>query len=293
MGDTPAYSSGAGTSFIADIANSAVNNTLNTAGFIYNIFSNERNFNYQKQLQKEIFSREDTAFQRRLSDVTSAGFSPLAALGSSAGSGGSVSVSPRLSPVDSLNLKLGMAAIRDNALNSAAQRDLMSAQAANLRSQTAERDYNKNWYENVNQPTNAGMWERVVSSLSESIFNKDAYSLTKQAFDTVKALGLAVIEGGKESASKFLDSLHNTTGRSAPRLDYNGLNDVEISDINSIIDSGESGYLEDIKYPDSWSLKERQRFWKKCAKNVLTVWSDLSYNDMYQDWLERNPYPTY
>lgn len=46
---------------------------------------------YNRALQQTIFNREDTAVQRALQDVTSAGFSPLAALGLSAGAGSVVS----------------------------------------------------------------------------------------------------------------------------------------------------------------------------------------------------------
>lgn len=42
---------------------------------------------YNRALQQEIFNREDTALQRAVSDATSAGFSPLAALGVPSGAG--------------------------------------------------------------------------------------------------------------------------------------------------------------------------------------------------------------
>lgn len=51
------------------------------------------NQDYQKALQQTIFDREDTALQRALEDVTSAGFSPLAALGNAANAGSIVSMS--------------------------------------------------------------------------------------------------------------------------------------------------------------------------------------------------------
>lgn len=42
---------------------------------------------YNRSLQQEVFAREDTAMQRALEDYTSAGFSPLASVGQSAGAG--------------------------------------------------------------------------------------------------------------------------------------------------------------------------------------------------------------
>lgn len=49
------------------------------------------NRDYSRALQERIFEREDTAMQRAVDDFTAAGFSPLAALGQSAGAGAVVS----------------------------------------------------------------------------------------------------------------------------------------------------------------------------------------------------------
>lgn len=49
------------------------------------------NRDYSRALQERIFEREDTAMQRAVDDYTAAGFSPLAALGQSAGAGAVVS----------------------------------------------------------------------------------------------------------------------------------------------------------------------------------------------------------
>lgn len=51
------------------------------------------NRDYQRALQQTIFDREDTAYQRSVEDATSAGFSPLAALGNTANAGAVVSSS--------------------------------------------------------------------------------------------------------------------------------------------------------------------------------------------------------
>lgn len=51
------------------------------------------NRDYQRALQQTIFDREDTAYQRAVEDATSAGFSPLAALGNTANAGSVVSSS--------------------------------------------------------------------------------------------------------------------------------------------------------------------------------------------------------
>ena len=70
------------------------------AGTVDSIIANKKNFDlqkenlaYQKDLQKEIFAREDSAVQRRVNDLVKAGLSPTLAAGSSAGAGSVVSTS--------------------------------------------------------------------------------------------------------------------------------------------------------------------------------------------------------
>lgn len=60
------------------------------AGQILNYKAQSDNLDYQKDLQKQLFEREDTALQRRMEDAKNAGLNPYSVAGGSGASAGSV-----------------------------------------------------------------------------------------------------------------------------------------------------------------------------------------------------------
>lgn len=119
-------------------------NAVNLAGQvglgILNYKNQQDNLKYQKNLQQQIFVREDNAVQRRVADLKAAGLSPVLAAGSAAQAGTAVStVAPRVSE-DMAKLSmfenfLSIVKQQNDIATSEAQRSLLNAQTLNTANQ--------------------------------------------------------------------------------------------------------------------------------------------------------------
>lgn len=117
---------------------------------------NNQNVAYAKELNQQIFEREDTAYQRAVADATAAGFSPLVAAGTSAGqSGGTVSA-----PQADIS-QAQYAAQAGNSLASAMQQGFQEALA--LRDLQAKIDYQDAQADYLRQLGLTEEWRRGAS----------------------------------------------------------------------------------------------------------------------------------
>ena len=103
----------------------------------YGTYQDQRDTNYQRDLQQKIFDREDNAVQRRMADLQAAGLNPNLAAGSSAGAGSVVGRS------NAQNVNYDSGSMID-ALSAVSQLKLQKAEADKLKAETENAQ--KEWY---------------------------------------------------------------------------------------------------------------------------------------------------
>lgn len=70
-----------------DIFSKGASSLINAGTNIANTILDFKNYNYQKDLQKQIFQREDSAIQRRVADAEAAGFNKWSVMGEGSSAG--------------------------------------------------------------------------------------------------------------------------------------------------------------------------------------------------------------
>ena len=134
-------------------AGEVISGAINTIG---SIFNNERNIDmqrenlaYQRDLQQQIFNREDTAVQRRVKDLKAAGINPLLAAGGAASSGAAVQTTAPHSDNPDFNFMGNMLALKRQSTDismTKSQQELVNEQRKGVKKENELKQKTIDWY---------------------------------------------------------------------------------------------------------------------------------------------------
>lgn len=175
------------------------------AGTVDSIINNKKNFDlqkenlaYQKDLQKEIFAREDNAVQRRVNDLIKAGLSPTLAAGSSANAGSVVSTSApqRKSNFEALTALASVKTLLAQQQRAQTEADIARNQLNMSKEQLKQVKMDNRYFDKNNiSPIESKMgWEQQLTNFIIGIINdwrgdasEGARSVVNRAFSNMKS----------------------------------------------------------------------------------------------------------
>ena len=184
----------------AVLGGAAVGSNMLTGYLNYN--NQKDTLHWQKDTQREIFQREDTAIQRRVADLNAAGLSPVLAAGQGAGTGGTVSVTPP-------QLNLG-----DNAM---VAMNLLK-QEADISATRAQEAYTKLQQERAEQllPAELSQIEAGIKNADANTYRTyqeakkakvDAENAEKQGFVPKSAAGAIISDFGNANVNQIIRNM--------------------------------------------------------------------------------------
>lgn len=242
---------------------------MSIIGDIFGSFStminNERSLGYQRQLQQQLFERDDNAMQRRMADYSASGINPLLAIGGSGAgntSAGGISLQSFTPTADILERK---SRVTENNI---------------LKKKEKEQD-NVNeslWLKNEEQKLKNKMLEKELDTLE----TLDFYPLSapgKWVTDINRILGLTTGLDGQNFLNP-LDVFNRIfPGYTLPQINVN--NDKAVQTQNDI-----GKKINDVKVslkPVSSAYKDSNQTNKNLAKTLDKAWIDSGFRISYHN----------
>lgn len=231
-----------------------------------NLGFQRENLDYQKALQREMFEREDTAYQRTANDMRMAGLNPLSMQGTN-GAGEAIateSLNNSQQYSDSSNFQ-ALKTVLDtiNQISTSNSNASLNAANANLLNAQAKNQEIKNIYEQdmMNEALNSIRWDNGHKKIDYNLKNiewlnaardynfMNQFGITNSMPDIAKLFNIATHQGNSHS---YIDHMittpysHFTTNE----------NDYKYSNIQSILDNNTElkGSLTENKIA-SWLLQ--------------------------------------
>ncbi len=231
-----------------------------------NLNFQRENLDYQKQLQKDIFAREDNAVQRRAQDLEAAGLSKTLAAGSAANAGSVVNTTAPQNQFRS-NLQ-GVVGQMANYMST--MEDVKRKQIENA---VAQHDADillgdKDVVSNIGRSADYA----IANGISMLMFNKPITELSGDASEWVqKTLGIEPIADAKKFAGKasdaVLDTYHNTKSVINTQRNFNPVYDP--SPVKGVISLGGKNFYTGA--PMWYAVREESKGgWNPTYTNFIT-----------------------
>lgn len=272
---------GAGASAYNTNKTNEANQAIATATNQANERMNQANIEYQKELNQQIFEREDTSYQRTVQDMINAGLSP-SSMGSTNGSGGTVS-----SPANSFGA-VGYEAQRNQVGEILAQSDGILntlAKGVEIQNMKAEGDYirAKTEFENP-----ANRYRSYLSAIASGL-DKDSsdYKNLMKIMDFMDSRLQSLLPGGnfgfvsdgnfsndsvKNTSENITENVLNTVGSALGGV-ANGVGDViapQVEKATSWVSEKANSLIDKIQaYKDSRSAQKKANASRKAFEKSV------------------------
>lgn len=218
------------------------------------------NLAYQKAFNEQVFNREDTELQRRKNDAISAGFSPLAALGTGGGSAAVVSA-----PQQQITARSNVTGLSPFAAASA-----LGNMISNFRDSTTNR---MNAGTESRRVTDLKTFNDAMTALRASEFAQQHEHFLKQLEEMGRQFDSKIAESARQSdnyntTQEAIASAANTARRKLAEFEYSYQNEWQ----KNILKQAQEQIDNQV---EQFNKAHKQKNWQFVVGNVLETIRDV------------------